>query len=144
VESLPMGDMGYTLFLSKDLLAQQRRKAERRILEKLPLAGLDDLALASGQWRGSNVDSGYPLKFAVLFSSVPQIGLAAKKGGLAAFLPQLAEAEMKQRGLLRLSLPFIDSLKVSLSLVWNSRRARYAPYLATWTSKLHKILTMKP
>lgn len=138
---LTLGEIEYALYLTQDLLDQHRGVAERELLETLPLAGLEGLPPLATENQIEQAIDGYKLNFSVILTSFPQVVQAVRTGALAGFLPTLAEEELSEHGITKVESPQLESLKVEIVLIYNTRMSGVKSYLATVGSQVHQILT---
>jgi DNA-binding transcriptional LysR family regulator len=136
-----LGEIEYALYLTESLLEQHRDLAERELLETLPLAGLEGLPPLASAHQIEQAIEGFRLNFAVILTSFPQVIQAVRSGALAGFLPTLAEEELQQHGITKVGNNHLESLKVEIVLIYNTRLSGVKPYLATVGGEVHQILT---
>lgn len=135
-----LGEIEYALYLTEGLLDQHRDVAERELLERLPLAGLEGLPPLASANQVEQAVEGYRLNFAVILTSFPQVVQAVRTGALAGFLPTLAEEELREHGITKVDNERLESLKVEIVLIYNTRLSGAKPYLATVGGEVHQIL----
>lgn len=137
---LSLGEIEYALYLTTELMDQHRDKAERELLETLPLAGLEGLPPLASAHQIEQASEGFKLNFAVILTSFPQVVQAVRTGALAGFLPTLAENELREHGIIKVDNSLLRTLKVEISLIYNIRLLGVKPYLATVGGAVHALL----
>ena len=142
--ALPLGKIEYALYLTEGLLHRHRGVGERALLESLPLAGLEGIPRLISANQIEQVGIGFPLNFAVILTSFPQVIQAVRTGALAGFLPTLAEDELRQHGIIRVDNEHLNGLSVEIVLIYNTRLSKVKPYLATAGGQIHAILNRLP
>jgi len=138
--ALALGEIEYALYLTKDMLDRYRGMAERELLESLPLAGLEGLPPLATANQLEQARPGFGLNFAVILTSFPQVMQAVRTGALAGFLPTLAEAELREHGIIKVENDHLRSLRVEIMLIYNTRLGGVKPYLAAVGGQIHQIL----
>lgn len=137
---LSLGQIEYALYLTESLMEQHRSKAERELLETLPLAGLEGLPPLATAHQIEQALDGFQLNFAVILTSFPQVIQAVRTGALAGFLPTLAEEELSEHGIIKVDSSLLQTLQVEISLIYNTRLQGAKPYLAAVGGEVHAIL----
>lgn len=135
-----IGRLEYVLYASREMMPGARRVSEKNLLARLPMAAMSDLIKGRTRMRTEAGDEGYLLRLAVLVSSFPQLSQALRDGKLGAFLPTVAEGDMKELGLERVNLPLPVPLAIDLVLIRSDRMSKYRPAVIKAVGKIQTRL----
>lgn len=141
--SAPLGKLQFCLFAPAALLPKTSGlKLKSDILGHLPLAMLDGGASIRQAVEREARRIGIKLNVRLRFSSYPQLAQAVENLNVAAIMPGLAAASMKDSSVRAVSLPFLSALSRNVSLVWNRKTAEVRPPIAKYARLLPAIFRM--
>ena len=138
LESAPLGQLEYALFVPSELVSGKRRKDSVELIGRVPLA----LLLGSDSVRQALEDLAqqHELKLDVRLrlSSYPQLAAAVQNLKVAAVMPTLAASSLPADRIQMIRLPFLDSLSRRIFLVWNRKATEIRPSLGPYAKVFSK------
>jgi DNA-binding transcriptional LysR family regulator len=141
--SAPLGKLDFCLFAPASLLPRTAGlKLKSDILGHLPLAMLEGSAGIRQAVEREARRIGVKLNVRLRFSSYPQLAQAVENLNVAAIMPALAAASLKEPSVRVATLPFLSTLSRNVSLVWNRKTAEVRPAIAKYSRLLPAIFRM--
>src|SRR5437016_5921153 len=138
LESAPLGQLEYALFVPSGLVSGKRRKDSVELIGRVPLA----LLLGSNSVRQALEDlaqqHGLKLDVRLRLSSYPQLAAAVQNLKVAAVMPTLAASSLPADRIRMIRLPFLDSLSRRIFLVWNRKATEIRPSLGPYAKVFGK------
>ena len=138
LESAPLGQLEYALFVPSELVSGKRRKDSVELIGRVPLA----LLLGSDSVRQALEDLAqqHELKLDVRLrlSSYPQLAAAVQNLKVAAVMPTLAASSLPADRIRMIRLPFLDSLSRRIFLVWNRKATEIRPSIGPYAKVFGK------
>ena len=129
IQAVPLGILGYSLFIPQTLKPPARPKDGLKLLDNLPLATID----GEGSFRVALAEIARKQKIKVNIqvecSSFPLAARAVVKGEMAAILPCIAAAELEKIGAVAVPLDFLRRFDREMCLCSNARSVRIRPIL---------------
>ncbi len=118
---IPLGAVGYSLFLSSAVSSKRTSADDVSLLESLPIATLE----GSGNFRQQLATIEQKLRITLDVrlecSSFPLVASALNSGDVAAILPSIAKIELAQFGIEQVELPALKDFDREICLAWNPR-----------------------
>jgi DNA-binding transcriptional LysR family regulator len=125
-----LGRLEFRLFVPDRLLGE-KPPGDSKILHNLPLAELSAGGQLAEAVRAEARRRRISLQNRLMLSSYPQMARAVADGRVAAVLPALAAEALADSKVTAVSLPFLDRLARSVTLVWNRQLLEVRPGLGT-------------
>jgi DNA-binding transcriptional LysR family regulator len=135
-----LGTLTFSLFVHRDSLASASRRAQARLLGRVPWLALSDARQATNEAIADMEKVGVTIRLAATVSSFRQAATALRGGRLAALLPSVARAEMARMGFEPFEIPQLRHLSVPISLLYNEEQQTMCPYLATTAETLVRVM----
>jgi DNA-binding transcriptional LysR family regulator len=121
LKSIPLGTLGYSLFLPSDLLPfGGSSDPGLKILESVPLATLEGDGSFRRELAALSTKNKLKLKIEIECASFPLAARAVRAGGLAAVLPAIAALDFGPE-VRQIQLKAFRSLERKICLAWNPR-----------------------
>ena len=135
-----LGTLTFSLFLHPDSLGRSRRRAQARVLGRIPWIALSDARHAATEAVADMERAGVTIHLAATLSSFPQATTALRGRNLAALLPSVAREDMARLGFQPLDIPELRHLSVPISLLYNEEQQTMRPYLAATAETLVRVM----
>ena len=135
-----LGTLTFSLFVHPDSLGRSSRRAQARLLGKIPWIALNDARHATTEAIDDMERAGITIQLAATLSSFRQATTALRGKRLAALLPSVARAEMARMGFLPFEIPELQHLSVPISLLFNEEQQTVRPYLSSTAETLVRVM----
>ncbi len=138
-QAVPLGVLGYSLFLPQAFSSLARAKDKLKLLDDLALATID----GEGSFRVALAEIGRKQKIKINIqiecSSFPMAARVVAKGEMAAILPNIAATELEMHGAVEVPLDFLRQFDRQISLCFSPRSVRIRPILHSVGQALAKL-----
>ena len=124
LEAVPLGAMGYSLFIPDALGAGLTGETGVKVLGAWPLATLEGEGSFREELAAIQRKNRLRLKIEVECVSFPLVARAVESGSVAGILPSIAAVDLKRMKAREVKLAALGSLKREMCLAWNPRLLR--------------------
>lgn len=128
LRSMPLGAMRFSLFVPERLAAGTAAATADR-LSSVPLATLEGAGTFRTELMEEASKAGVKLQIQVECPSFPLVARAVAKGSVAAILPSIAGADLRDSRVVEFPVPFLESKRREMVLAMNPRVMRIRPFL---------------
>lgn len=139
LKAIPLGVMGYSLFIPRNLKSQAISKDTIKLLDNLPLATLE----GEGRFRAALAEVAkrkhVTINIQIECSSFPLAARAVAEGHSAAILPAIAAKAPELMDAADVSLSFLREFDRKMCLASNPRSIRIRPALVTVGNSLARF-----
>jgi DNA-binding transcriptional LysR family regulator len=139
LQAKPVGVMGYSLFVPRNLHTAEGQKDAFKILDGLPLATLE----GEGSFRSALTSFArkrrIQINIQVECPSFPLAARAVARGNVAAILPVIAATELQATGAEQVPVSFLKEFDREMCIATNPRLIRIRPFLEKVVALLHQI-----
>lgn len=130
LQSLPLGEVEYALFVPRAAFPQGRAATPAQLLSRLPMAVLEGSSSVTAVLEEWAAENRVRLNVRLRCTSLVQAAAAVEHLGMATVLPLWAAAGWSAGSVARLHLPPLQTLQTPLRVVWSRRQAAIRPFLA--------------
>lgn len=138
LRSRPLGAMSFSLFIPKRIAGCTAVNATDR-LASVPLATLEGAGTFRTELQEEARKAGIKLQIQVECPSFPLVARAVAKGSIAAILPSIASADLRDFDVDEFPVPFLETSRREMALAMNPRVMRIRPFLPRVSEVLEQV-----
>ncbi len=135
-----LATLTFTLYIHSDWLRSTSPQARARLLSRVPWIALRDMRQPAAAAVADMKNAGIAVHLAATLSTFRQTETALRGRKLAAFLPTIADRDMRAMGFQKIEHPALQHVTVPLSLLYNEDRQPQRPFLPAVAETLVRIM----